>query len=470
MIIQKLAAKMLGIRISEEQEKEIVKKIPPLLTLLGCNSVETFAKQLETAASGGFDQFVGLVTNNETYFFREPNHFAFIGENVIAPHLIAPSENHRLRFMSLGCANGAEPYSIAMAVYDFLKQYPNLSCEIRALDVNPFNIQTAKQATYHPYSFRQPLLDAQYQQRFFTSVGNHWLLNPEIRAMVKFEECNFAQEPFGKGWEGNTDVIFFRNVVMYFDDETRMRVFRRVADLLHNKGYFIVASQEVYSVPSTLFTAVHTKSGFVFLKSCAKSFSAKQIVSTKKGLKQSTVTSAGRSPSILAKTKITQAIEHFDREEFTSARTLLDEISKLEKNNPYFWLLKANLALNTNEDVIAWEAALQAIQMDSLLPEGYFVLGLVHKSRGAIKEAEELLRKALFLVPDFWPARVFLGELLRKRGQREAALVQYKSAVGAIGPKSPSPLYLERWSSTVEGIARQGIDLLMQGRTDRAES
>lgn len=508
MIIQKLAAQKLGIKLSDEQAEEILKKMGPLLNLAGCSSVEAFAKQLESShTSSSYEQFVGLVTNNETYFFREPHHFAFIGENIVGPHLVkSTSNNVTFRFISLGCANGAEPYSIAMTMYDFLKKISSWSCEIQALDVNPYNIQTAKQATYHPYSFRQPLLDAEYQEKFFTKVGGHWLLNPEIREMVKFKSSNFKEEDFGKGWEGITNAVFMRNVSMYFDDATRKRVFTRIAELLSDTGYFIVASQEVYSIPSTLFTSIHTKSGFVFVKagfSLNESGSVDIAAETKKwqnkvNLTKITKSMSGRrkfevkskivkgskdletnkvdktsnlqvnTSSLLAKAKISRAIELFDNEDFTGSRALLNDILKLERNDPYYWLLKAHLDLNANDLLVAWEAAIHAVQIDSLLPEGYFVLGLIHKAREELVESEEMFRKALFLAADFWPARVFLGDILRRRGQRNAALTQYRLALASISPKLPTPLYLETWKNMVEGIARAGISILDEESSNRA--
>lgn len=496
IIIQRLAMEKLGIKLSPDQIKEILKKIGPLLTLAACNTVDEFARRIDyLPQSSEFEQFVALVTNNETYFFREPHHFTFLGEKLIGPHLANYKEKACFKIMSLGCANGAEPYSIAMTMYDFLKKFHAWTCEIRALDVNPYNLQVAKQASYGSHSFRQPLLDAIYQQRFFTKAGNHWLLNPEIRAMVQFEISNLTQDQFGKGWEGLTDVVFFRNVFMYFDESSRMKVFARVAELLSNNGYCIVASQEVSSVPQALFKSLHTKSGFVFLKNnrkeetavllkdkkvkekkkgevsfqhIAKSLSARKNATGAATIKEQVLNSS-HPPLILAKVKLTEAIECFDREEFTKARVLLDEIIKLEIEDPYFWFLKAHLDLNDNKIIVAWEAVMQAIQKDPLLPEGYFVLGLIHKSKEDMKEAEEMFQKALFLAPGFWPARVFLGEVFRKQGKKTSALEEYKTALTARVVKSVSPLYLERWSNTVGNIARNAITMLEREKAKDAK-
>ncbi|MBI2267310.1 MAG: tetratricopeptide repeat protein [Armatimonadetes bacterium] len=491
-VVQRLAARALGIELSDTQAGDAAKKIGPLLTLCGCDSLAAFEQRFPSLTAEERDQFTALITNNETYFFREPHQFAFVVEGVLGPYLISAKQDVHLRILSLGCAKGEEPYSIAMILHDFFVRFPFWKLEIRALDVNPFNLRQAKQATYPKQAFRQPLLDKAYQERFFARIGEHWLLSPVIRNRVRFEEGNFSIPSFCPDWEGSVDVVFFRNVCMYFDESTRNSALDRISKLLREGGYLIVASQEVPLLAQiTSFSSVETGYGYVLQKSSHKTPRPARVVVDKKvpaavskilnpvpllspptqRLPRSPSTSrsldgctccsrSGTSPCILARMKLIQAAEHFDREEFPDTRSLLGGLSGLSCVNPYSWLLLAHLNLNENKIEKAEEYLKNAIERDSLIPEAYFIQGLVRRANKHVKEAEEMFRKALFLSPDFWPAKVFLGDLLRQQGLWEGARNQYQTALSTMSSAPLGPIYQAHWKETLEGAARRGLAIM----------
>lgn len=179
---------------------------------------------------------VDSLTTNETHFFREPKHFDFLRQQVIP----ARKAGRGLRIWSAACSSGEEPYSIAMMLDESLGKEP---WEVVASDISTHVLEKARQGLYP--AERIPEIPKPYLSRYcLKGVGEHhgtMLIEPSLRDRVRFIPHNLLETPAKLG---EFDVIFLRNVMIYFDQETKRQVVSRLLPLLRPGGYFLVGHSE----------------------------------------------------------------------------------------------------------------------------------------------------------------------------------------------------------------------------------
>jgi chemotaxis protein methyltransferase CheR len=179
---------------------------------------------------------VDSLTTNETHFFREPKHFDFLRNRVIPEH----KSGSPLRIWSAACSSGEEPYSIAMLLDEMLGAAP---WEVVASDISSQVLDKAKKGLYP--AERIPEISKNYLNRYcLKGVGEHqgtMLIEPFLREKVRFMPHNLTE---AAPRLGEFDVIFLRNVMIYFDQETKRQVVSRLLPLLRPGGYFLVGHSE----------------------------------------------------------------------------------------------------------------------------------------------------------------------------------------------------------------------------------
>lgn len=179
---------------------------------------------------------VDSLTTNETHFFREPKHFDFLRNRVIP----ARKAGRGLRIWSAACSSGEEPYSIAMMLDEMLGKEP---WEVVASDISTQILEKARNGLYP--AERIPEIPKNYLNRYcLKGVGDHhgtMLIEQFLRDRVRFMQHNLTETPTKLG---EFDVIFLRNVMIYFDQETKRQVVSRLLPLLRPGGYFLVGHSE----------------------------------------------------------------------------------------------------------------------------------------------------------------------------------------------------------------------------------
>lgn len=179
---------------------------------------------------------VDALTTNETHFFREPKHFDFLRNRVIP----ARKAGRGLRIWSAACSSGEEPYSIAMLLDELLGNEP---WEVVASDISTHVLEKARNGLYP--AERIPEIPKHYLSRYcLKGVGEHdgtLLIEQSLRDRVRFMQHNLTETPAKLG---EFDVIFLRNVMIYFDQETKRQVVSRLFPLLRSGGYFLVGHSE----------------------------------------------------------------------------------------------------------------------------------------------------------------------------------------------------------------------------------
>lgn len=208
------------------------------------------------------------LTIGETYFFRDAETFSYF-EDVVLPELIEKRKGavRHLRFWSAGCSTGEEPYSMAIALYLKLAELHRWHVTLSATDINKMSLQTARVARYKPWSFRT--MKPELVEHFFVAhTDEQKELKPEIRRLVSFAYHNLAAAPFltaGSSLQ-NMDVIFCRNVLIYFTRARCQQIVCRLVESLAPGGWLIMSKNDSTQIIGNLPEQLTRVSPSVFRK------------------------------------------------------------------------------------------------------------------------------------------------------------------------------------------------------------
>jgi len=177
------------------------------------------------------------ITTNETFFFREPQQFEVLIDHVI-PEITRRNGTRGIRLWSAACATGEEPYTITML---FMERKPGIKADVTASDISNGVLESAKRAVYGSYSVRN--VPEPYLRKYFRLKGHSYELEPSVRNSVRFMNINFLDEKKMRTM-CNFDVIFCRNVLIYFDDKAKQKVVSFLYHSMRPGGVLFIGSSE----------------------------------------------------------------------------------------------------------------------------------------------------------------------------------------------------------------------------------
>jgi chemotaxis protein methyltransferase CheR len=207
-----------------------------------------------------FNRLPPLITNNETYFFREPNQFDILIKQVI-PETRQALKSRPFRVLSAGCSSGEEAYSLVIAFQNAGLELAGVRWEVDACDLNPQRIAQARSATYDQTSLRA--CDEDTRRRYFMETGGRFQLRERHRKGVRFFETNLASPTGAFGW-GSYDAILCRNMLIYFSDEAFDSLIGLFARSLCPRGYLLLGHSESLLDRTSPFEAVSFGNGVVY--------------------------------------------------------------------------------------------------------------------------------------------------------------------------------------------------------------
>lgn len=241
--LQKLVAHHTGISLSDSKRDLVYGRLSKRLRSLGFERFDQYIALLNNDPDAELEHFTNAITTNLTSFFREKHHFEYLAEHIVPVLLDRYRTTGRIRIWSAGCSTGEEPYSLAMTLRETIADIDKLDIRILATDLDSNVVRTAANGIYPLSSIKG--LDKQYCRRWLRrGTGSHEGMArviPEIQNLVAFRQLNLMQE-----WpmQGPFDVIFCRNVVIYFDKETQRKLFDRFANIMHTDGHLIIGHSE----------------------------------------------------------------------------------------------------------------------------------------------------------------------------------------------------------------------------------
>ncbi|MGR3802773.1 CheR family methyltransferase [Marinibacterium profundimaris] len=239
-----------GIVLSESKKSLAVSRLSRRLRELRLPDFKRYCDLLESGGSADERrEMVCLLTTNVTNFFREGHHFEAL-KNDILPVLVEKARRgERVRLWSAGCSSGQEPYSIAISLLEACPDIRRHDVRILATDIDANMVQTGRAGIYRDLDKAHVSPDR--LKKFFDArpaEGNMWQANSALQSLVTFAELNLIRD-----WpmRGPFDVIFCRNVVIYFDAETQAKLWTRFAQILSPGGHLFVGHSERVSGPAT---------------------------------------------------------------------------------------------------------------------------------------------------------------------------------------------------------------------------
>ncbi len=249
-----------------------------------------------------FNRLMDLVTTNETSFFRnEPQLLAFSDE--VLPLLVSEKMKQKglrsLKIWSAGCSTGEEPYTLAIQILEKLHTLAGWNVEIIANDISEQVLQRARHGEYNGITLRNVKPDI--LNRYFTASGDSYKVKPEVKMMVKFSHVNL-NDPRQISMINGMDVVFCRNVMIYFNDEVKKQLVRGFYNALRPGGYYFIGHSETLHGISKAFKLVYFKNALVYQKEASAVEQAEAAATQER---PATAASAGaqRAMEMLAKIK-----------------------------------------------------------------------------------------------------------------------------------------------------------------------
>lgn len=488
----------LGLYYPDDRKPDLERAMISVYIEAGYDNVNDFIDNLKEheESAGTIMLFAKYLTIGETYFFREPKVFDFLRETVI-PELTAKKRGSRkqLRIWSAGCCTGEEAYSIAILLHDTIPDLSSWSVTILGTDINPEFLMKAATATYRAWSFRNE--HSEIMKKYFTkNERGEFKVSPSIRSFVQWNTLNLIADKFPSNLNNTDrmDIIFCRNVLIYFSDEGRQKIISKFYDSLNEGGYLILSLTEVAHQPDKRFKQIRSEDVIIFRKDKPEAHSQtftvakeketaatpsiteyikKEIPSAAREEEQITVTLRKRTTEpftpaaraeieskrprlidfyileqLFMKSDFAGVITKIEEQEFT--HELLSPYSSDEKERIYLYYCKA--LANTGSTAKATKLASEGADA---LPESFrlnYLAGHLLSSAGLPRDAYTYYSKALFLSPGY-PAALFgLASVYRQLGETDEYINQLQKLL-KIASNIPSAKAVEE----MDGITGSGL-------------
>lgn len=261
--------KSCGIHIGKEKMYLVETRLTTLMVENGCDSfTNLYQKAVGDITHTLRDKIVDAMTTNETLWFRDKSPYIIMDEVILKQFEDEMREGKRtsVKIWCAASSTGQEPYSIAMTILEYARKNPNLKPErfqIVATDISPTVLYLAMAGRYDGLAISRGLDDIM-KNRYFEPNGKIWSLKPEVKKMVTFKKLNL-QENFSI--IGKRDLIFCRNVLIYFSDEFKKDVLKRIGDLLRPNGHlFLGASESMINYSQEFQMLQHTRGLYYKIK------------------------------------------------------------------------------------------------------------------------------------------------------------------------------------------------------------
>jgi chemotaxis protein methyltransferase CheR len=415
------------------------------------------------------------LTVPETYFFRNNDQFQALRRHLLPERLAARPPHEPVRILSAGCASGEEAYSIAILVQEAMADVSR-RVSIHAIDVNPSMLRKAKSARFSDWAFRETSPDM--RRRWFSQEGKDFVLNEVARRAVEFSERNLIDDDPELWRPRSYDIVFCRNVLMYFSPETARTVVSRIANALAPGGYLFLGHAETLRGVSQDFHLRHTHDTFYYQRQdtverprpAARRSNTPVMTPTNGGVEPDawiaaiggsaqrvellarTLPPAARNPMTGPRRDFGPALDLLSRERFAEAIDLLETYPREAREDPDVILLHASLLVHSGQFDRAEKASRQLLEIDEMSAGAHHVLALCREGVGDLPGAAEQDRMAIHLDPSFAMPRLHLGLLARRIRDVETARRELDLALVLLRREEPARLLLFGGGFTREAL------------------
>lgn len=254
--IRNLVLEKTGISLSAAKMELVKRRFSPRLKILGLNSFKDYVEYLEENFETEGNEFCNAITTNLTSFFREKHHYTYLEENVFPEMAPRAQRGDKIRIWSAGCSTGQEPYCLAISVLNTFPEGGRFDLKILATDLDERCILTGKKGSYPVTEFDN--VDPGIRKKYFYDGVEHsqkgreikvLTAKPQLKSLITFNKLNLMHP-----WpmKGQFDVIFCRNVFIYFNKDTQVEMLKRFAALQKPGAYLCLGHSETIKDPGSV--------------------------------------------------------------------------------------------------------------------------------------------------------------------------------------------------------------------------
>jgi chemotaxis protein methyltransferase CheR len=239
-----------GLALSPDKRYLVESRLSSVCTRFKLESLSHLVREIRTSRSIALEKAtIEAMTTNETFFFRDKTPFDLFQDVLLPKYLKERSSSRRLRIWCAAASSGQEPYSLAMLLKEASVRMPGWHVDIVASDISTEVLEKAKAGLYNQFEVQRGL-PIRLLVKYFTQIGDQWQISPEIRSMVDFHYLNLLDD-FSR--LGPFDIVYCRNVLIYFDAPLKADVLRRIANTMAADGSLLLgASETVLGVTDAL--------------------------------------------------------------------------------------------------------------------------------------------------------------------------------------------------------------------------
>jgi chemotaxis protein methyltransferase CheR len=239
--LRKLLKERSGLDLSADKQYLVESRLVPLARKANLAGITDLVQKMKAgAAEPLIAEVVEAMTTNETFFFRDKTPFDHLKDTMLPAVLQARAARRTLRIWCAASSTGQEPYSIAMCLKGLGATLAGWRIDIVATDLSQGVLEKSKAGIFSQFEVQRGL-PIQLLVQHFTQVGDMWQLNADIRSMVQHRQLNLLQD---FSHLGTFDIIFCRNVLIYFDQDTKTGIFERMSKLIEGDGFLVLGAAE----------------------------------------------------------------------------------------------------------------------------------------------------------------------------------------------------------------------------------
>lgn len=404
-------------------------------TITGMESLQDYYELLtsEEEHDRELRRLLDHLSVQETQFFRNLPQFDALRKYIIPEIAKRKSGSHRnIRMWSAGCSTGQEPYSLAMSVMDVIPDIEGWNIKITGTDLNEKALDVARQGWYPEKKLNG--LDRHHIERYMREESGGYVVNETVRNLVDFKRLNLVTDPLPIEEVGTCDVIFCRNVIIYFTHETAKYVIEHFFDILNPGGYLFLGHSETLWKMSNKYSLVEIGDAFIYKKSLPRGINGRRFIPDRRmrkgplpaGVGEDRRKGQGRRSGTGEAAMI--ASEPAEAGAGTAEKQLPEPLQQAKSQLELGEYRQAIHTLNTK------------LEQDATSAHANFLLGLAHEKEDELEQAAEYFRKTIYCDDRFSIAYFHLASILERSGMLKDAVREYRNAAKYLRKDAP-----DRW-------------------------
>jgi len=489
-LFNRFIARTMGLHIKDDRLNELAQKVIPLSRDFGYDDPEECMLWLMSAplSREQADILARSLAIGETYFLRDPQSFHALEKHVL-PEIIGARRTGEkcLRIWSAGCSTGEEPYSIAILLSRILPDLDDWNIMLLATDINPVALERGLQGVYGNWSFRNapPWLMDYFRKR----KDGRFEIIPAIRKMVRFSYLNLAEDSYPSLLNSTNaiDIIFCRNVMLYFEPALIERMIVKFHNTLQDGGWLFVSPTEVPNRAFDGFTCKRFPGAFAYRKGdrdgetrefwpVAPELTTLPAAALTAGTPRSqalhelpaaflpppvehepaadaVAESRDAAEKSSSRGKYLEAVALYGAGSYESAAVKVRESLVAGEDNADALELLAKSYANLGKLAEARQCCEEAIKADKLRAHNHYLLSIILEEQGELDEAAAALKKALYIDQDFVLAHFALGNMNRQAGNKKESERNFGNALRILEKREPCEVLYDAEGMTAGRLA-----------------